>query len=246
MAIPGQATTRKDRSTPSAPPRKGLVGAIVGNGRSQDFEQARREWVFVEAVSCEDEGFQEHCPCGQKLEIANYILLNPFTSKSIQVGSSCIRRFVILNGADTIEQSADIFDRLIAAKQRDADLVKLFPEILKPKVRAGYLNEFRRRANDFLGTLDSKGIDETRWTALLNLLEIGSTDREVLTRLRDALFCPHKIPKVDTTVQLVAESEEKLRDELAWRRRKRQVATTLSRSELYNPETYVTRKNTKG
>jgi hypothetical protein len=235
----------KSVEPPTAPPRQGLVDALLRHSGGLTYEEARREWVFDgTTITADDEKFLEHCPCGAKLEVVNYLLTHSSNGKAIILGSECIKRFVLLNGAETQEDSRKVFERIIKAKKRDADLVTMWPRLLVPRVSSHTMQAFRDRADDFLGSLEANRIPAERWHELLMLLKVGETDRHELTRLKDILFRPNRVPKEDKVIQLGARSEEEIRQEIGvWRKTSRAPAvSTLGDSEIYHPESFVERK----
>lgn len=235
----------KSVEPPTAPPRQGLVDTLLKHSVGLTYEEARREWMFEGTVITADhEGFLEHCPCGAKLEVANYLLTHRSNGNTIILGSRCIKRFVLLNGTETQEDSRKVFERIIQAKKRDADLVATWPKLLAPRVSATALHAFRNRALDFLGTLASGHISPERWQEFLILLQLTDIDRHELTRLRDILFRPERVPKEDKVIHLENRSEEEIRKDIGvWRKISRApVTSTLSDSEIYHPESFVERK----
>jgi len=250
MALPRKFHgARKPVEPPTADPRQGLVDILLANSKGTSFEEVRREWTFDGGyIAADDERFLEHCPCGAKLEVANYLLKNPGTGRTIILGSRCIQRFVLLNGAETQEDSRSIFERQVKAIKRNADLVKLWPDMLRPRVQSQSLYRFRSLAQDFLGTLDPAHMAPDRWESFLALLSLTEADRDEKKRLRDVLFKPADVPKEDKVIQLETRSEEEIRRDIGvWRKAGRaRVTTSLSDSEIYHPETFVERKERKG
>ena len=101
-------------NNPSPVPPKVVVKNLLANSVADDFEKAQTEWEYNGELIFEGENeFSHECGlCGPKdLMKTNHIIRNTRNGNALRVGSVCVKRFLILSGASTIEESADLFDR---------------------------------------------------------------------------------------------------------------------------------------
>lgn len=99
---------------PSPEPPKVVVKNLLAASSAEDFETARREWEYRGEVIYEGEsGFAPECElCGPKeLMRTNYVIHNVVNGNRLRVGSVCVKRFLVLVGAASPAESADVFDR---------------------------------------------------------------------------------------------------------------------------------------
>lgn len=195
-----------------------------------NYEKARTEWDFEDIIDEKDTDFVEQCElCNQVGLKSNYIISNSLTSKKLKVGSSCIRRFILLRGTTSQEESNALFDykkkQLLNAKKIQAVL----HEVLSDLPSTSAVVKFKSASKDILGTLDNKQIEPSKWKQYINLL-FGKYNpkKEVLDRVRMVLF-----GKVKTRKQKFDTGEEAGRWANTMKVKKR-VTTTLSDSEAYH------------
>jgi len=209
--------------------RKRILEASI----SDDFEEARREWEFINIIDEGNERFVEDCElCNHTGLKENYEIVNSATQKRFLVGSSCIKRFIILKGAASQEESNALFkaqeSKLFAKRRIQALLASI---LLTPTYQE--LMYFREASKTVLGSLDNLTIPPAVWDDYIHFLLGPHPKRENIEKIRTALF-NHKavtLKKVD----LESMTEEEAR--LAMRKKaKAKVRTTLSKSRLYNPE----------
>lgn len=117
---------------PSPVPPKHVVRNLLANSLARDFEGARREWSYAGEVIAEGEkGFSRECDlCGPKeLMKHNFVIHNVRTERRLQVGSVCVKRFLILAGTSSPEESAAAFDRRTALAVLGRSLAREMAEL---------------------------------------------------------------------------------------------------------------------
>lgn len=101
-------------SNPSPVPPKVVIKNLLANSVADSFEDAQKEWEYDAQIIGEGEsGFSPECGlCGPKERMkTNYIIKNMRNGNTLKVGSVCVKRFLILSGTSSINESADLFDR---------------------------------------------------------------------------------------------------------------------------------------
>lgn len=177
---------------------------LVDSSLAADWEQARTEWEFTGRVVGEGEAdFLDVCElCHQPNLRANYEIRNPHTDAAFLVGRECIRHYLILAGAETIEDSQRLFNQ----QERQARLLKA---VLRPAAAAVLAGEptwdqvyrLHTGAQTYLGCRSRAAfmdLDAATWLAFL--AEIAGVAPNVLghedaCRLRDAILDPSRVAK---------------------------------------------------
>lgn len=171
---------------------------ILNNSLGDEWDEARSEWECIGMITEDDydyyEHFTERCElCNQPGLKTNYKIKNINNGTMFLVGSTCIKRFLLLKGAKTQEESAAIFDfqvkKMIAVKR----LQVLLPDILtEPTKYQGLV--FRNASKEVLGTLDNRLLNPQTWASYIQLLfGTNSPPPKFLDRVRNILFQPGKV-----------------------------------------------------
>jgi hypothetical protein len=88
-----------------------VVNTLLEGSHSDDFEIAKTEWDLVEPIPNDSEDFVENCElCNHRNYKGNWLIQNRRTESTLKVGSDCIKRFVILNGTSSLEDSKTFFE----------------------------------------------------------------------------------------------------------------------------------------
>lgn len=206
---------------PSPDPPACVVKRLLAASASGGFEAARREWEYRGEIL--EEGhpeFSRECDlCGPKeLMRANYLIRNVLNGRILKVGSVCVKRFLILDGASSVAESAALFDRRTA------------------------LAEFGRRLQGLIADLGADEVPERSLVALMGALErafpegLSPEDAAIAAasagadarawEVFGALAARDARALRGLKVRKMADREDR-------RRRVREVLTTLARSEAY-------------
>jgi hypothetical protein len=217
---------------------------LLENSHSEDFEEARTEWVFTGTYLFEEDygDFSPHCElCHATGLKVNFVIFNDRTNTELRVGSSCIQNFLRLGGAATQEESQQIFKRQIDESMLLPSLRIIYRECLKERPMRRDVGDFRKQLIYFLEHRGyrfptmSESIDHiVEW-----LYEPGTIRLELppyeLMRLNNLLFDTSKIEM--QSGKLVKDRYKST----TWQRKSRAVETTLSNSEAYQTDR-ITRK----
>lgn len=206
---------------------------ILEASLSEDFEEARREWEFINIIDDSDERFTDQCQlCNQKGLKDNYEIVNSGTGIKFLVGSRCIKRFLILKGATSEAESIDLFtaqeSKIFAKKRLQALLASI---LMVPTFRE--LMQFREASKTVLGSLDNKAVSGSVWIDYIHFLLGPLPQKEHIDRIKAALFDHKAVPIKKIDMKSMTEEEARL----AMRKKaKARVRTTLSKSSLYKPD----------
>lgn len=188
--------------------RLGKVGPFVkGNllkrSMSASFDEARQEWFFVRLMEGMEAGFSKHCElCGQCLYNENFIIENEYTQEQMKVGSTCIKRFLLLAGTSNQEDSNQYFKNKIDELKHMAKLKGLYLEVVKSKEPLPrYVNQFQRYLSNLLHNKGDfylvEGLDNIKIIHQKYFGNTHPTDQEVM-RIFYALHMPKKINRSST------------------------------------------------
>lgn len=160
---------------------------------SKNYDEAKREWELINVITVTEQGFVESCElCNHKPLKANYIIKNIYTEKTLKVGSICILRFLLINGAQSITENYNIFFHMRETILARKALQNLLAKILeKPNIKD--VRRFRNISKKILGTLNIKEISPESWEKYLNVV-FGEKIRplEAINVVRTTLFNPRQ------------------------------------------------------
>lgn len=209
---------------------------LLKNSSSDDFNEARREWVVGDIIKTEDDRFVDQCMlCGQGNLGTNFEIINEITGKRLLVGSTCICSFIILKGTESQEDSNQYFARQINKVIGYEILKGLLPSIMefRPEYKAVY--DFVDACKYVLGTLNQEDISPDTWDEFISRLLDGKHDKLVIEKIKQILWDRKKLKLNRDTTKLKDTSEI----DGSWagtiRVRKTNVQTTLRKSKLDNP-----------
>ncbi|ABO49457.1 hypothetical protein Dred_0921 [Desulforamulus reducens MI-1] len=219
---------------------------IIANSVEGTYEEAMTEWEFVGILDEENvERFVPRCQlCNQPGLRINFEIHNPDTRKRFLVGSSCIKKFLVLKGTSSLEESWDFFVRQSIRYASLDDLRYFANDVLASEnIQVHQIRRLRKLVADVLGLPDQCSLNSAvfekkeDWDGLVHYL-IGSNDgsdqvwRKKLERIKMILFSPSKLIKK----QKLLDTGEKDGHWANIGRKNTRVDTTLSRSEAYkNP-----------
>lgn len=167
---------------------------ILEFSESRDFEEARREWEFTRIIEETEDAFVDHCEiCNSPLQKRNFEIANQYSGKKYLVGSTCIRKFILLGGAETQEESSAIFDTQLKKQDAAKMLQALLPSILtEPTPRE--LHRFSQTAKFILDAKDNKDVISTSWKNFIRLLFGKNPPKnEIVQRISTSIFSPSHI-----------------------------------------------------
>ncbi len=219
---------------------------LIANSIAGTYEEAMTEWEFVGILDEENmECFVPRCQlCNQPGLRINFEIHNPDTRKKFLVGSSCIKKFLVLKGTGSLEESWDFFVRQ-SIKYASLDDLRHFASgvLVIENIQLHQIRRFRKLVADVLGLRDQSSLNSAvfenkeDWDGLVQHL-IGLNDGSDQTRLKKLerlkliLFNPSQLVKK----QKFLDTGEKDGHWASKGRRGMRVETTLSRSEAYkNP-----------
>lgn len=219
---------------------------LIANSIAGTYEEAMTEWEFVGILDEENvERFVPRCQlCNQPGLRINFEIHNPDTRKRFLVGSSCIKKFLVLKGTGSLEESWDFFVRQ-SIKYASLDDLRHFASdvLVTENIQLHQIRRFRKLVADVLGLPDQSSLNSAvfenkeDWDGLVHYL-IGPNDgsdqawSKKLERLKLILFNPSQLVKK----QKFFDTGEKDGHWASKGRRSTRVETTLSRSEAYkNP-----------
>ena len=181
-------------------------------------------------LSADDPEFEDRCElCNHTGLKTDFVIVNLINGRTLKVGSQCIKRFLILNGANSLEESKDLFRhremQLFAAK----NLQNLIATVLSDLPPVNAVVRFKKESVKILGTLNNLKIEKPVWDAYVKMLFGTNTPKtEALDRIKKVLFdkVPMKRPKMGT-------GEKEGHWAGTMKTRKARVEMTLARSESY-------------
>ncbi|KJR99580.1 MAG: hypothetical protein VR68_08685 [Peptococcaceae bacterium BRH_c4a] len=171
---------------------------LVQNSKSNEYEKAKFEWEYTGLIQEEEvEKFSDQCElCNQRPLRLNFQITNEETHKSLLVGSTCIRRFLILKGTSSSVESWDYFINKSYNFVSKIELSSLLPRVLEDVPETRYVVAFRDQAAEILGCLEEiklsnpNKIDEF----IEGLLDESVLDRQKkIKRIKNILFLHQNI-----------------------------------------------------
>lgn len=215
-----------------------VIETLLEKSYSDDFEVAKTEWDLAEPIPNESDEFVENCElCNHRNYKGNWLIQNRLTGSRLKVGSNCIKRFVILNGTSSLEDSRVFFENKEKEIEKELKIKTAYKSIIVNVLPT------KREANSFVKTL-------------LYLLEARGQQQKINTMegIKDIIkdFCGVIDPKDKEIHQLYTllnqpknflfqkETKKyknfKLREGQTWAKKGKVTGTTLSYSSAYKPD----------
>lgn len=168
---------------------------LLACSTSNVYEEARREWRLGDIYEEGSDSFIDRCElCNQPNLRRCYEVLNPETDGRFLVGSTCIRRFLILRGTDSSEETGRLLDQRTKQLGAVRRLQEVLPAILTEPA-PNQLHSFREASRAILGNLEHKSVTAQPylWARYLSALLGSNRPQWQVDRVRAALFAPHTI-----------------------------------------------------
>ncbi|MGE5509442.1 MAG: hypothetical protein ACM3RP_13315 [Chitinophagales bacterium] len=207
---------------------------IVANSLSNDFEEARREWILVDAFREGDEQFTDRCElCNTPGLKKNFEISNEHTGKTFLVGSTCIKRFIQFKGFDSQEASNEFFEQRQKRIFATRELQKLLVAILDVPT-THQIHVFREASRRILGPLKPRAIHEngSAWADYIEFLFGTLTPPPAsLDRVRQVLYEPGKVPQRKPEIKQLPKRFGEWASEIKAKRTKVELTQHRSRDE---------------
>jgi len=150
MSVPQAKAGPQDDGMLNVPPKgyKTLIEASV----SDRWEEAQREWTLTgESVTEVDADFPEACEFCQERNIKTaYRIRNIHNHNERWLGSECIKRYIKLDGAETVEDSARRFTQKMRLLNAERNL-RLFGEMITERdITPSELKDCERALRQFI------------------------------------------------------------------------------------------------
>lgn len=169
---------------------------IVENSKGSIYEEAKYEWDYTGLIQEEEvEKFTDQCElCNQRPLRVNFQITNESTKKSLLVGSTCIRRFLVLQGTATSAESWDYFVRETYKNVAKIEMKTIIDLLFDGTPKTKHIAQFRKMAEEVLGDLNNLEKDEKLNDFVDSLIKKGETDREKKIKiLKNILLTPKDI-----------------------------------------------------
>lgn len=210
-----------------------IIKTLIENSLSNDFEEAKKEWELIGPITRDSEEFVSNCElCNSHLQKENWIIFNPNSLATLKIGSECIRRFILLAGTSSHEDSITFFEIRSKEFKTEMDLIELYPEAVKdPLPTRRNINTFRKK---LLALLESKGqaytSDQDIEFILTSLLRKTKASGKEKFRLFEILNQPEKITYQPENKKW---REYKLKEGDTWKKKNKVTGGTLVSSKIY-------------
>ncbi|KAA9007215.1 hypothetical protein F4V43_01640 [Paenibacillus spiritus] len=118
-------------------PSPQIVETVIGNSKSNIFDEAKDEWKFQYVLFEDAEGFSGICDlCGNVHLKYCFVIYNPYTEKTLNVGSHCIIRFKLLKGNVDAETGTIMVNNFLKLQKHISIVQGLIKEMMNECVDA--------------------------------------------------------------------------------------------------------------
>ena len=216
-----------------------IKSTLISNSLFNDFDEAKAEWELVGNIPSESYDFVENCElCNRRNYIENWVVFNPNTKKTLKVGSECIKRFIILNGARTQEDSNTFFELKERELKKEYTLRELYKAVVVEVLPlARKVNRFRGLLIQLLDdrgqrhlTNDEKGI----LYIIKETLKVKNPSDKEVKNLYSIIHEPEKVLVQRETRKF--REWKRIKEGQTWNKQGKVTYTTLSQSEAYKPD----------
>ena len=186
-------------------PKAMTINAVVGKSLSNIYDEAKVEWELKAILSEDSEGFSNICElCGNPHLKTNFIIYNPLTDKTLNVGSRCIIRFGLLKGNVDVETGSliingfmDLQHYTLQVRALTKSVMVLTPEAKDYRMFYEGLRkvlDLRNIKNPTIEELGSICFTESKWAQYIE-------DKTVRSRLHMLWYKPLLINTVKTKIK---------------------------------------------
>lgn len=218
------------------------VKVLVENSLGDTYEDARLEW---DLDSYQPEGGQNTCDlCNNPHLKKNWVIRNVNTGKTLVVGSTCIKRFIILKGTADEADTARRLDMKEKEYEREMDVRILYKSVVQGK--HPFVNELRRFRKNLMQILEDRGLLHLRndREGIIKLIQtvfmIDEPSEDEIERLYNIFNRFNHVVNISIHDKETAKlmKQETFEEGSTWQRksRNRVTGTSLSSSEAYRPD----------
>jgi len=214
-------------------PTKRIVNKLLQKSKSQDFNEAKREFIIQGVVDSNGADFTPKCElCAQGGLKWNFILQHEETGELLRVGSTCILRFGIGKGVYDIQSGIQLLQSIVDEKELLKELRGLFGTVIPLYPEAYDVKQYVDRMRKYFSI---RGIQHPTREQLIELIPPERTIREYdFYRLRDLWENPKAIDTIKSKRKIRTPQTPK--EGQTWYKKRRHIQTTLAHSETYkNP-----------
>jgi hypothetical protein len=213
-------------------PREYVIRRLLQRSQSQNFDEARREFLIQGVQDSTSEDFSPKCElCDQGGLKHNFILEHEKTGEILRVGSRCILRFGIGKGIYDVESGRVFLQNIVDEKLLLEELRGLYGTILPLTPEAYDVKQYVDRMRKYFSI---RGIENPTTEQLLELIPperrktVGIYEQY---RLRQLWEKPGTIDTLRTKKRIRTTQNPK--EGQTWYKKRRRVQTTLARSDSY-------------
>lgn len=214
-------------------PSKQVVRNLLSISKSQNFDEAKREFSIQGAQDSTSEDFTPKCElCNQGGLKLNFILHNDETGAILRVGTTCILRFGIGKGIYDSKSGIQLLQSIVDEKELLKELRGLFGTVIPLYPEEYDVKQYIDRMRKYFSI---RGIQHPTREQLIELIPPERTIREYdFYRLRDLWENPKAIDTIRSKRKIRTPQNPKEGE--TWYKKRRRVQTTLAHSESYkNP-----------
>lgn len=209
---------------------------LLERSKAEFYEEARFEWDLDNFIREGDSGFSPVCDlCNNPHLKQNWIIRNIHTNMTMNVGSTCIKRFLILHGTKTQAETEKRIQLKEAEIHDELTLRGLYNLVVKAK--KPYSRDFTKFRKKLMHLLEIRG-----WLHYRTSKEGAKTLIEVLFKIEhppeheiERLYLLMKEPRLIPLTREKVKRERSIKEGETWRKRSKVTGTTLSYSEDYKP-----------
>lgn len=221
---PSMQRSKRFLGEPSDVPPLRVRRNLLASSKAKRFNDAQKEWEFRGEILEETSPDFSNCQlCNQSRLLTNCIIHNIHDQKIfLKVGPVCVRRFVWINSARTLEESQEIFDSLYDQGLYVKNYKRLIPSLADEEISESILLKLIELCKSYF----KENYSQEKYHELVNLLNIKGTDIE--TKLE--YIASGDLGKLKRLIRI-----RKIHDKVPdyWGKLRTRVTTTLSRSEAY-------------
>jgi len=218
---------------------------VIDFSQSDEYSIAKTEWQFIDLIGEDSEAFTNICGlCGNPHLKANFIIGNPYTGKTLHVGSTCIVTFGLIEGNVDISSGVTIVNNFITEKVLLDEIRGLTKSVMVRTPEYSLLNSFLKAINKYFEIKGVKNptIDQIGEAAYGQRWNEYRNNSYEPNWLHNVYYHPYTIETVKTKkvskLPVFKEGE-------TWGHKRRKgafITDSFGRSESYNVEKHVVDK----
>lgn len=225
----------------SKKPRKFVVANLLKISKSENFDDAKNEFIIESIIDELDDSFSGCCQlCHTNNLKYNFVLRNVETNETIQVGTTCIIKFGVGKGIFDVDSGVKVLQNLADEQFLINEIQTKVGDVMVLRPDAKELMTFHKNLKKLL---EIRGIKNPTSDQLSEIF-FGKPKEEIkdIFKLDRMIRVWDKPGYIETVKHKPAKTQSNPKEGTTWHKKRRHVLHHGGTSEIYQVDKYVANK----